>query len=112
LKEVIDETVVLKKQLQQIKLEKEKSMEISLVEKIDLEEKNKLLEEEVSSKKKIIANLKKELDKAYSNQENLNKQERSIAQKSKELEYYSQELNEYNRLNDLRLKQQLSQLGK
>ena len=87
-------------------------MEISLVEKIDLEEKNKLLEEEVSSKKNIIANLKKELDKAYSNQENLNKQERSIAQKSKELEYYSQELNEYNRLNDLRLKQQLSQLGK
>lgn len=112
MKEVIDETVVLKKQLQQMKLEKEKSMEISLVEKIDLEEKNKLLEEEVSSKKNIIANLKKELDKAYSNQENLNKQERSIAQKSKELEYYSQELNEYNRLNDLRLKQQLSQLGK
>ena len=59
MKEIIDETVVLKKQLQQMKMEKDKSMEISLVEKIDLEEKNQLLEEEVSSKKNIIVNMKK-----------------------------------------------------
>lgn len=42
-----------------LKYEKEKSMEISLIEKIEFEEKNRLLEQEVKSKKQIISNLKK-----------------------------------------------------
>lgn len=42
-----------------LRYEKEKSMEISLVEKIELEERNRLLQEEVNSKKAIIANLRK-----------------------------------------------------
>lgn len=53
-------------------------MEIGLIEKIEYEEKNKLLEEEVKSKKNIIANLKKELEKAYSDREQLGKRERTV----------------------------------
>lgn len=64
-------------------------MEIGLIEKIEYEEKNKLLEEEVKSKKNIIANLKKELEKAYSDREQLGKRERTVEQKSKELDCFS-----------------------
>ena len=93
-------------------MEKEKSMEIGLIQKLELEEKNKLLQEEVNSKKNIILNMKKQLEKSHTHKETLTKQERMISQKSKELEYYSQEINQYNRLNELRMKQQLSQLEK
>jgi hypothetical protein len=84
---------------------------MGLMEKIDLEEKHTLLLEEVTSKKNIIQTLKKELEKAHGQQESLCKQERTLSQKSKELECYSQEIGEYNRLNELKMKQQLSQLG-
>ena len=52
------------------------------------------------------------MEKTHSHKEDITKQERTIAQKSKELEYYSQEISEYNRLNEMRMKQQLSQLSK
>jgi hypothetical protein len=44
LKRFLDENSKLKKEITLLRYEKEKSMEISLIEKIELEEKNKLLE--------------------------------------------------------------------
>ena len=73
-------------------MEKEKCMELGLMQKLELEEKNKLLQEEVNSKKNIIKNFKKQMEKTHSHKEDITKQERTIAQKSKELEYYSQEI--------------------
>lgn len=99
LKRIIEENMKLKKDISMLKYEKEKNMEISLTEKIETEEKNRLLEEEVKSKKNIISTLKRELDKIYSEREDVNKKERLIEQKSKELECYSKEISEYNRLN-------------
>lgn len=75
---MIDENAKLKKEVTMLRYEKEKSMEIGLIEKIEYEEKNKLLEEEVNSKKNIITNLKKELEKAYSDREQLGKRERTV----------------------------------
>lgn len=54
-----------------------------------MEEKNRLLEEEVKSKKNIIANMRKELEKAYTGKEDLGKRERAVEQKSKELDCFS-----------------------
>lgn len=66
-----------------------------------------MLEEEVKSKKNIIANLKRELDKIYSEKEEMNKKERGIEQKNKELDSFSKEISEYNRLNEIKMKQQI-----
>jgi hypothetical protein len=44
LKRFLDENSKLKKEITLLRYEKEKSMEISLIEKIEFEEKNKLLE--------------------------------------------------------------------
>lgn len=85
-------------------------MEISLIEKIQFEEKNRLLEQDVKSKKQIISNLKKELEKAYADREDLGKRERAIEQKSKQLDCYSKEVNEYNRLSEVKLNQKLQRL--
>ena len=40
----MEDILMQKKEIQQLKIEKEKSMEISVIEKIDLEEKVKILQ--------------------------------------------------------------------
>ena len=110
LRRAIEEGGRLRKEAAVLRFEKEKSMEIGLTEKIECEERNRLLEEEVKSKKQIVAALRKELEKAYSDREELAKRERAIEQKGRELECFSREVNEYNRLSEAKLRQRVQRL--
>ena len=95
-----------------VKAEKEKVLEMGVVEKIEMEDKLRLCEEEIKSKKGLLAGLKRELEKAYQHQEDITRRERAITQKSRELEAYSSEVGEVKRAAETKLKHKVALLNK
>lgn len=77
-------------------------MEISIIQKMAMEQKTKLLAEQVTSKKTIIDSLSKELEKTHSYQADLRNKERKLFQKSKELQTYQRQYGQYFKSNEER----------
>ena len=85
----------MEQKAKQFREEKEKNMEISVVEKISLEERVSLLSQEVESKKNIISGLRKEIERVGQKDCDLLIKEKEILKRGRDMQKYEEEFQSY-----------------
>ena len=85
-------------------------MEISVVEKISLEERVSLLSQEVESKKNIISGLRKEIERVGQKDCDLLIKEKEILKRGRDMQKYEEEFQSYYEKNERKFKSQIDNL--